>query len=392
MPPVSMNPNPHFLATQQQPRQQQQTPSHMSLMPNAGNSSMALLGAGAQNTSNPHPMPPPSRYQIHQQNAMQQGQTQQINPSVTAAAAPHLSSLGHNIQGVAFPPSMMQQPPNGVQVRRTQSHPQGLNQAHVPNMIPPQQSVNGINMSMNPQAQLRQPSQQSIMHRMGSIHGSMSPDIMGRQPNPQNQLRPATQPQLMNSLSQPSGLHQPGLQPSMSQNAFQQSVPHPHHTPSITSSPRPGVHPQQHPATTMMMPPSGSSQPSGPRQMASGENSFVGIPNPQFPTSMVSSSARIPNSTPSFPFGPPVTQGDNLDLAQSISDGLGGSTNPQMRPGFQPATGQQFEQSHSHFSHQAHASTAPPRPPSHPRSVHGNSIPPRSMRPPLSTPPISQIP
>ena len=34
----------------------------------------------------------------------------------------------------------------------------------------------------------------------------------------------------------------------------------------------------------------------------------------------------------------------------------------------------------------------PPHPPSHPRSIHGNSIPPKSMQPPLSTPPISQIP
>ncbi|KIM60836.1 hypothetical protein SCLCIDRAFT_931903 [Scleroderma citrinum Foug A] len=372
MPPVSMNPNAHFLATQQQPRQQQQTPSHMSLMSNANNS-MALLGGGAQNNPNPLPMPP--RY-MPQQNSMQQGQNPQINPSAAAAAAPHLSSLGHNLQG--FPSSMMQQPPNGVQVRRAQSHPQGLNQAHVPTMIPPQQSVNGINMSMNPQAQLRQPSQQGMMHRMGSIPGSMSPDIMGRQPNPagvpQNQLRPATQPQLMSSLPQPSGLQQ-----SMSQNAFQQSVSHPHHPPSITSSPRPGVHHQQHPAATMMMATPGPSQASGPRQMAHGENAFVGIPNPQFPSSMVSTSARIPNTNPSFSFGPPGTQSDNLDLAQSISDG---STNPQMRPGFQPTQTQQFDPSHPHFNHQSQGNAPPPRPPSHPGGMHGNSIPPRSMQPP----------
>ena len=38
-------------------------------------------------------------------------------------------------------------------------------------------------------------------------------------------------------------------------------------------------------------PPSGSSQPSGPTQMASSKNLSVSIPNPQFPTPMVSSSA-----------------------------------------------------------------------------------------------------
>ncbi|KAL4082163.1 LIM-domain binding protein-domain-containing protein [Scleroderma yunnanense] len=367
MPPGSMNPNSHFLATQQQPRQQQPTPSHMSLMPNANNS---LLGGGAQNNPNPLPMPP-SRYPMPQQNSLQQGQNPQINPSTAAAAPPHLSSLGHNpLQGVGF----MQQSPNGVQVRRSQSHPQGLNQSHVPTMIPPGQNVNGINMPMNPQAQLRQPSH---MHRISSIPGSISPDIMGRQPNPtnvpQNQLRPAPQPQLMSSLAQPSGLQQ-----SLSQNAFQQ---HPHHTPSLSSSPRLGVHPQQHLGAAMMMATQGASQPSGPRQLAHGENAFVGIPNPQFPASMVSAPGRIPTTNPVFSFGPPVTQSDSMDMPPSISDGLSSSANPQMRPGFQP-TQAQFDQSHPHFNHQSQGNAPPPRPPSHPGGIQANSMPPRSMQPP----------
>ncbi|KAG6329116.1 hypothetical protein ID866_9973 [Astraeus odoratus] len=411
IPSVSMNSNPHFLPTQQQPRQQQQPPGHMGLMPNATNPSMSMLGGGAQNNPNPLPMSTP-RYPMPQQNALQQGQSPQINPSAAAAGAAHMSALGHNaLQGVPFAPAMMPQAPNGVPVRRTQSHPQGLNQSvsHVPSMIAPQQGVNGMNMNMamNPQAslsgQLRQPGQQGMMARIpGSMPGSMSPDIIGRQQNPpgvpQNSLRPGGQPQLMNSLAQPSGLQQAGLQQSISQNAFQQPVSHPHHAPSLTSSPRPGVHPQQHAASNMMMNNPGSSQGSGPRPMSHGENAFVGLPNSQFPPNMVPGSARIPNANPSFPFAPSVAQNEGLEIQPSMGDSLGGSTNPQMRSGFQPTPAQQFEQLQqtenfgAPFNLQSQGNGPPTRSPSHPGGVHGNSMPPRSMQPPTQHAPHQSDP
>ncbi|KIK21899.1 hypothetical protein PISMIDRAFT_680860 [Pisolithus microcarpus 441] len=387
-PPMPSVSNPHYLS---QPRQQQQPPNHMNLMAHASNPPMSLLGGGAQTNPNSLPMST-QRYQIPQQNALQQGQNPQINPSAAPPGSAHMSTLG-SLPGMPIQPHL---PPNGIQVRRSQSHPQGLNQSvgHVPTMIPSQQAINSMNMVMNPQGslpgQLRQPGQPPMMPRLaGTITGSMSPDVLGRQSNPsgvpQGSLRPGSQTQLMNSLPQPSGLQQ-AVQQSMAQNAFQQSVQHPHHSSSLTSSPRPGMHPQQHPSANMMMSAHGPSQTSG-RPMGHGENAFVGPSNPQFPANMPGST-RIPNNSTTFPFGPPVPQNDAMEMSQSIGDGLANATNaPQMRPGFQPAPTQQFEQLQqtdnfgSHFNIQSQGSAPPTRPPSHPSSVHGNSIP-RSMQPP----------
>ncbi|KAI6035644.1 LIM-domain binding protein-domain-containing protein [Pisolithus orientalis] len=386
MPPIPPVANSHFLPQQQQPRQQQQPPNHMNLMANANNPQMSLLGGGAQANPNSLPMST-QRYQMPQQNTLQHGQNPQINPSAAAPGPTHMSALGA-LPGMPIQPH---HPANGIQVRRTQSHPQGLN-GHVPSMIPSQQAVNSMNMAMNPQGslpnQLRQPGQPTMMPRLpGHMPGSMSPDILGRQSNPpgvpQGSLRQGSQTQLMNSLAQPS------LQQSMAQNAFQQSVPHPHHSSSLTSSPRPGGHPQQHQSANMMMSAPGPSQASGPRPMGHGENTFVGISNPQFPANMVHGSARIPNNGSTFPFGPPVSQNDPMEMSQSLADGLANAANPpQLRPGFQPPSTQQFEQLQqtdnfgSHFNLQSQGNAPPTRPPSHPSSVHGNSIPPRSMQPP----------
>ncbi|KAI6099147.1 LIM-domain binding protein-domain-containing protein [Pisolithus sp. B1] len=390
MPPMPSVSAPHFLPQQQQPRQQQQPPNHMNLMAHANNPPMSLLGGGAQ--TNPNSLPMSSqRYQIPQQNTLQQGQNPQINPSAAPPGSAHMSALG-SLSGM---PIQSHIPANGIQVRRTQSHPQGLNQSvgHVPTMIPSQQAINNMNMAMNPQGslsgQLRQPGQPPMMPRLqGPIPGSMSPDILGRQPNPsgvpQGSLRPGSQTQLMNSLAQPSNLQQ-AVQQSNAQNAFQQSVHHPHHSSSLTSSPRPGMHPQQHPSANMMMSAHGPSQASG-RPMGHGENAFVGPSNPQLPASMMPGSTRIPNNSTTFPFGPPVPQNDSMEMSQSIGDGLANAANPpQIRPGFQPASTQQFEQQadtfSSHFNIQSQGNAPPTRPPSHPSSVHGNSIP-RSMQPP----------
>ncbi|KAI6040700.1 LIM-domain binding protein-domain-containing protein [Pisolithus marmoratus] len=381
MPPMPPVTNSHFLPQQQQPRQQQQPPNHMNLMATANNPQMSLLGGGAQANPNPLPMST-QRYQMPQQNALQPGQNPQINPSAAPPGSAHMSTLG-SLPGMPIQPHL---PPNGIQVRRTQSHPQGLNQSggHVPTMIPSQQSLNGMNMPMNPQGPLsgplRPPGQPNMMPRLPGHMQSMSPDMLGRQQNPpgasQAALRPGAQSQLMNSLAQPS------VQQSMAQNAFQQSVSHPHHSSSLTSSPRPGVHPQQHPAANMMMSAPGPSQASG-RPMGHGENAFVGISN-QFSANMIPGSARIPNNS-SFSFGPPVGQNDGMEMSQSIGDGLSNATNPPIRPGFQPS--QQFDQLQqtdnfgSHFNIQSQGNAPPTRPPSHPSSVHGNPIP-RSMQPP----------
>ncbi|KAF8131173.1 hypothetical protein EV363DRAFT_197828 [Boletus edulis] len=270
--------SPHFHPSQQQPPQQQQSPNHIGLMSNTPNPSMAMLAAGVQNNNL---QTTAARYQMRQ-NAIQQGQ----NPQMNASAAPpgashmHMSQLGHNpLQSMTFPPGMMQQGINGVQVRRVQSHPQNLNQAasHVPPMHPAQPSINGINMAINPQSNMsahhRPPSQQPIISRLpSSIPGSISPELMGRQSSatsvPQNALRaPSAPSQIMSSLPQPPGIPQAGLQQPLSQNSFQPTVPgHPHHPPSITSSPRPGAHSQQqqHAASNMIMGQPGPIPSSGP--------------------------------------------------------------------------------------------------------------------------------
>ncbi|KAH7888142.1 LIM-domain binding protein-domain-containing protein [Phlebopus sp. FC_14] len=397
---VQMNPPPHFLPGQQQPVQQQQPPNHVALMQNANNPPMGLLGGGAQNNANA--LQAAARHQMsldrRQQNAMQQGQNPQINASTAAANMSHMASLGHTpLQAMGFSANMMQPGANGVQVRRVQSHPQGINQSvgHVPSMHPGQQVVNGVNMAMNPQVNIpphmRQAAQQPMMPRMpASMPGSMSPDLMGRQGNaggvPQNSLR-APSAQLMNSLSQPSGMPQGGLQQSIPQNSFPQSVPHPHHTPSLTSSsPRPVGHPQQHPAANMMMGTPGSSQPAS-RTMSHGDNAFMGIPNHQFPSNMVPGSNRIPNNNPSFPFVPPIPQNDALEMPQSMGEGPPNSSNSSVRPSFQPTPAQQFEQlqQNDNFGAQyvlpSQGNPPPTRPPSHPgATAHTNSIP-RQIQP-----------
>ncbi|KAF8841301.1 hypothetical protein BDN67DRAFT_967353 [Paxillus ammoniavirescens] len=400
---VPMNSPTHFLPTPPQPGQQQQPPNHMGLMPHGTSPSMAMLGGGVQNAQTGlHATS--ARYQMRQ-SAMQQGQNPQMNASAAAAGASHMAALGHNpLQSMAFPASMMQQGMNGVPVRRVQSHPQGLNQAagHVPGIHPAQQALNGINMTMNQQVplptHLRQTAQQPMMSRIqGSMPGSMSPDLMGRQANatgvPQNTLRtPSAQAQIMSSLSQPSGIPQGGLQQSMSQNSFQPTVPgHPHHTPSLTSSsPRPGGHPQQqHAAANMMMGQPGPSQATGPRPMSHGDSTFIGLQNHSFPSNMVPGSNRIPNTNPAFSFAPPVPQNDGLEVSQSVGEGLPNTSNPSIRPSFQPTPAQHFEQLQqndnfgAHFTLQSQGNPPPPaRPPSHPSSAHGSSIPSRQMQPP----------
>ncbi|KIJ70623.1 hypothetical protein HYDPIDRAFT_105367 [Hydnomerulius pinastri MD-312] len=407
---VPMNPPPHFLPPHQQSGQHHQPPTHMGLMQNPTNPSMAMLGGGVQNNNSSALQMTATKYQLHQ-NAMLQGQNPQMNASAAAANASRGPPLGHNplqgmggMGGMGFPANMMQQGVNGVPVRRVQSHPQGLNQAggHVSGMHPGQQPVNGINMAMNPQVNMpphiRQAAQPPMMGRMpGSMPGSMSPDLMGRPGNasggPQNSIRaPSTQGQIMNSLTQPSGLPQGGLQQSISQNSFQPTVPgHPHHTPSLTSSsPRPSGHPQQQQqhAANLMMGQSGPSQSTGPRAMNHGDNAFVGLQNHQFPQNMVPGSNRIPNNA-SLSFLPPVSQqNDALEMPQSMSDGLPNSSNPSIRSSFQTTPAQQFEQLQqndsfgTHFNLQSQGNQPPTRPPSHPPTAHGNSIPPRQMQPP----------
>lgn len=322
------------------PQSRQQPATTMGLISNANNP-MALLTGAAQ--SNPNPQLSAQRFQ----GAVPQNSHQPANPSVPPAHMP--LAQGHPLFS-----NMMQ---SGTRPR-SHPYPQG--------MIPPQQGVNGMNMGMNQHL------------RQATMPDPMSSDAMGRQPNPQNQLRPGGQQQLMHSLPSPSGLPQ-----FSTQNSFQQSVPHPHQT---SSSPRPGIHPPQHVPVNMMMGAPGSSQPSGPRPMGHVDNSFVGLPNPQLPPNMVAGPARIANPNSTFPFGPSVTQGDNLGMPQSVGEGLGHSTNPPMRPGFQPTPTQKFDQLPQndnfapHFNHQSQGNV-PPRPPSHPNSMHGNSIPARPMQP-----------
>ena len=389
--------SPHFLPSHQQPHQQQQSANHVGLMSNAPNPSMAMLATGVQN-NNSSALQATARYQMRQ-NVMQQGQNPQMSSSAAPPGASHMPQLGHNpLQSMAFPAGMMQQGMNGVQVRRVQSHPQGLNQAasHVPPMHPPQPSLNGINMAINPQsnmsAHLRPPPQQPIMSRLpSSIPRSISPDLTGRQPSatavPQNPLRPPPS-QIMSSLPQPPGMPQAGLQQPLSQNSFQQTVPgHPHHPPSLTSSPRSGAHSQQqHAASNMIMGQPGPSQAPGPRPMSHPDNAFVGFQNNHFSQNMVAASGRIPNPGAAFPFTPPVSQNEPLEIPHSIGEGLQNTSTP-IRSSFQPTPAQQVEQLQQndnfggHFVSQQNP-PPPTRPPSHPSSAHGNSVPPRQMPPP----------
>ena len=392
---VSMNP-PHFLPSQQPP-QQQQSPNHIGLMPNGPNPSVAMLATGVQNNNNSALQATQARYQMRQ-NTIQHGQNPQMNSSAAPPGASHMAQLGHNpLQSMAFPAGMVPQGINGVQVRRVQSHPQGLNQvaSHVPPMHPAQPSLNGINMHMNPQpnmsAHLRP--QQPIMSRLpSSMPGSISPDVMGRQPSatavPQNAHRaPSAQSQIMNSLSQPPGMPQAGLQQPLSQNSFQSTVPgHPHHAPSLTSSPRPGAHSQpQHATSNMIMGQPGPSQAPGPRPMSHPDNAFVGLQNNHFSQNMVAGSGRIPNPGAAFTFTPSVSQNDALEMPQSIGEGLQ-NTSSSIRSSFQPTPAQQFEQLQQndnfggHFVSQPNQ-PPPTRPPSHPNTAHGSSAPPRQMPP-----------
>ncbi|KAG9317073.1 LIM-domain binding protein-domain-containing protein [Chiua virens] len=365
-----------FIPSQQQPSQQQQNPNHIGLMPNPPNPSMAILASGVQSNNPSGLQNVAARFQMHQ-SAPQQGQNPQMNTSTAPPGPSHMAQLGHNpLQSMGFPAGMMQQGINGVQVRRVQSHPQGLNQAaaHVSAMHPSQPSLNGINMAINPQpnmsSHLRPPPQQPMMSRLPSA--SMSPDLMGRQANvtavPQNPLRvPSAPSQIMNSLSQPPRVPPAGLQQSLSQTSFQPTVPgHPHHPPSITSSPRPGTHSQQqHGTSNMIIGQPGPSQAPGPRPMSRPENAFVGLQNNHF-----SASSRIPNPGATFPFAPPL----KMTLSKYHN------------PSPKPTPAQQFEQLQqndnfgNHFVSQSNL-PPPTRPPSHPSTTHGNSVPPRQMPP-----------
>ncbi|KAF9224417.1 hypothetical protein BS17DRAFT_801871 [Gyrodon lividus] len=384
---VPLNSPSHFIPTQPHPgqqQQQQQPPNHMSLMQNTTNPSIAMLGGGVQNGSNSL-QATAARYQMRQ-TAMQQGQSPQMNASAAAAGASHMAALGHNsLQGMAFPTGMMQ---HAINVSSAGIEPSSWPCPwHPPISTGPQRLP----------AHLRQPAQQPMVSRIaGSMPGSMSPDLMGRQANatgvPQNSLRASSaQAQIMSSLSQPSGIPQGGLQQSISQNSFQSSVPgHPHHTPSlISSSPRPGSRPQQQQAANMMMGQPGPSQAAGPRPMSHGDNTFVGLQNHQFPPNMIPGSNRIPNANSAFSFTPSTPQTDGPEALQSISEGLPNPSNPSIRSSFQPTPVQQFEQLQqnnnfgAHFTVQSQGNPPPPaRPPSHPSTAHGNSIPPRQMQPP----------
>lgn len=220
----------------------------------------------------------------------------------------------------------------------------------------------------------------------------MSPDLMGRQQSatagPQNAVRaPSAPSQIMNSLPQPPGMPQAGLQQPLSQNSFQPTVAgHPHHAPPLTSSPRPGAHSQpQHVASNMIMGQPGPSQAPGPRPMSHPDSAFVGLQNNHFSQNMVAGSARIPNPGAAFPFTPPGSQNDTLEIPQSIADGLQNTSTPN-RQSFQPTPAQQFEhlQQNDNFGGHFVSQTNPPpaRPPSHPSTTHGNSAPPRQMPPP----------
>ncbi|KAH7924834.1 hypothetical protein BV22DRAFT_1066092 [Leucogyrophana mollusca] len=390
MPQVSampMNQAGHFLPTQPQPGQQQQSQNHMGLMPNSNNSSMGLLGGGTQPGGNAL-QTTAAQYQLkRQETSTQQARNVQMNIS---AGTPGMGGMGH-MQGMSFPPHMMPQAGNTA-VRRVASHPQGMNQSagHVGGMHPGQQGVNSLSMGMNPSnsmpAHLRQANHQQLMANVPpSMPGSMSPELslgMGRQPSagvPSNASRP---PQLMNSLSQPSGQnHGGGGQPS--QNGFQRHHHH-SHTPSLTSSPRPGPH---NPGN-MMMPTPGSSQGSTPRVGGvANHDMFMSLQNNHFPPSLGRNNGRIPTGGNQFPFVTSGSPNGSMDIPPMIGDAPPNPSNPGMRSGgFTPTPAQQYEEMsqrnepfNTSFS-MPMSGSVPPRPPSHPNAMHGNPIP--SRQPP----------
>lgn len=392
---LSMNPSPHF--QQQPPQQQQPPPNHVpSLMPH---NPMNLLAAGGPQSQNS--MDFRRRQQLHQiqqqqqqqqqhqqqQQQQQQQQAQNVQMSTAAVASQANSHMNSIPQHLAFSGNMMSQAGSNLgQVGRVASHPQALNHVnHVQAIHPGQPNMPGI-PPMNPQnnipSHLRQPSAQPMLSRIpSSIPTSMSPDLSStlNRSQGQNPMRTqSSQPQLMNSLSQPT-LSQAGTSTTMPPNGFPS---HSHH-PITSSSPRP-TGPLQGHASNMIMGTPGPSQPPGARPMNPGDGVFMGIQNPQFNPGFTPGGNRISSSNPSFTtFVPSSTQGD-MDMQQNISDGM---SNPGSRPGFlTPA--QQFE----HMQHTDNSFggnfniptqvNVPPRPPSHPTSGIHPSITPRQPPPP----------
>ncbi|KAJ8595051.1 hypothetical protein M405DRAFT_411591 [Rhizopogon salebrosus TDB-379] len=402
---MSINNSPHFLPNQPQPAQQQSGPNHVA-MSNPNNLSMGLLAAGPPGQSTmPHPVSQfdlrrrQLQHQQHQHQQHQQAQNPQMNPSAAGSPAPsHMTSLPqHPLQGMSFPGNMMSQAANNVHsVRRVTSHPQGLNQVtHVPGMHPGQPNMGAL-QTMNPQnnmpAHLRQASAQPMMTRMPGIPaGSMSPELsitLNRSGNPvvpQNPMRtPSSQPQLMHSLGQPTGLPQGGTSTTMPPNGFPQPMQHSHHPPSITSSsPRPTGPPQGHPANMIMGTP-GPSQTPGTRPMNPGDGVFIGMQNPQFNPGFGPAGNRISTTNPSFtPFVPSSSQSD-MEMQQHMTDGIPNQGN---RGFITPA--QPFEHmsqpNDSVFNGSFNMPTqvnGPPRPPSHPTPAAHPSMPPRQPPPP----------
>ncbi|KAF8554087.1 hypothetical protein OG21DRAFT_1509322 [Imleria badia] len=136
----------------------------------------------------------------------------------------------------------------------------------------------------------------------------------------------------------------------------------------------------------MIMGQPGPSQAPGPRPMSHPDNAFVGVQNNHFTQNMVAGSGRIPNPGAAFPFTPPVSQNDALEIPQSIGDGLQ-NTSTSIRSSFQPTPAQQFEhlQQNDNFGGHFVSQPNPPpptRPPSHPSTAHGNSVQSRQMPPP----------
>ncbi|KAG2125919.1 hypothetical protein BD769DRAFT_818749 [Suillus cothurnatus] len=392
---AQLNPSPHF--QQQPPQQQQQPPSnHVSLMQT---NSMNLLAAGPQSQNmQPHAQFDLRRrqqqqlHQMHQhqqqqqqqhQQQQQQAQNVQMNTAAVASQAnSHMNSIPqHPLQPIAFSGNMTGN--NLGQVRRVSSHPQALNQVnHVQAIHPGQPNMPGIppmNQQNNIPSHLRQSSAQPMLSRMpGSIPGSMSPDLLNRSQG-QNPMRTqSSQPQLMNSLPQPT-LPQAGTPTTMPPNGFPS---HSHH-PITSSSPRPSGPPQGH-TNNMIMGTPGPSQPPGARPMNPGDGVFIGIQNPQFNPGFTPGGNRISSANSSFTtFVPSSIQGD-IEMQQNMTDVM---SNSSTRAGF-PTPAQQFEMHHTdngfggaNFS-MPNQVNAPPRPPSHPTSGAHPSIPPRQPPPP----------
>lgn len=387
-PPIlGLNGNP-FLQNPAQGGQQQQQP--MSMPPNSNNSHppMGMLGPNPNNPMNPQRYPMQMQggsiqQQRQQQMMMRQGQPgQPMNPATGNMPGHHIAGMNHNqLQGMQFSGNLMPQGGNNVGVRRVASQGQINPGAHLGGLP---QGVNGnMSMGMNPQtsmpAQLRQAqavAQQQM--RQQQLAGHMSPEMAmgmnrpgGNMSLSQNAGRAGSAPMpLMNSLSQPPSHGQPpnvdGMSPSHHQNNFPNSVPLPmqHQTPQLSSSPRPGSHPQSHTPTITMagQGPSHSPMNRAHTHMVSGN--FNNRVSPSYMPSTPSNGGRIPNGNGQFSFGPsspPDMPQSNAGFVNTPGGGPGSS--------FHLTPAQQFQQmqhnNETYASFGMSPGDAPPRPPSH---------------------------